>query len=51
MNGLFTIVGGLASVVLSLYLGFNLTIVLAASLYVVAVLLLGTMFRSTATST
>src|SRR5690606_39241983 len=50
MNGLFTIVGGLASVVLSLYLGFNLTIVLAASLYVVAVLLLDTMFRSTTTA-
>ncbi len=46
MNGLFTIVGGLASVILSIYLGFTLTIFAASSLYVIAVLLLGIMFRA-----
>jgi spermidine synthase len=36
MNGLFTVIGGLASVLLSLKLGFNLTIVIALALYACA---------------
>jgi len=35
MNGLFTVVGGLLSVVLSMYLGFNTTLVIALSIYLV----------------
>ncbi|GJL81679.1 MAG: hypothetical protein DHS20C01_13130 [marine bacterium B5-7] len=47
MNGLCTIVGGLLSVVLSLYLGFTLTIIAASMLYLLAMLLLGRMFHVT----
>ncbi len=36
MNGLFTVIGGLASVFLSLELGFNFTIVIALALYACA---------------
>ena len=36
MNGLFTVIGGLASVFLGLELGFNLTIVIALVLYACA---------------
>jgi hypothetical protein len=36
MNGLFTVTGGLASVFLSLELGFNFTIVIALALYACA---------------
>ena len=39
MNGLFTVVGGLLSMLSSVVLGFNLTIVLALGLYVLALLL------------
>lgn len=46
MNGLFTIIGGLLSVILSIYLGFTVTILVASSFYVVAMALLATMFRS-----
>ncbi len=46
MNGLCTIIGGLASVVLSIYYGFTVTILAASLLYVVALLLLGRLFRS-----
>ena len=36
MNGLFTVIGGLASVLLGLELGFNFTIVIALALYACA---------------
>jgi hypothetical protein len=36
MNGLFTVIGGLASVLLGLKLGFNFTIVIALALYACA---------------
>lgn len=36
MNGLFTVVGGLLSVVLGVLLGFNFTILLALAIYVLA---------------
>jgi spermidine synthase len=36
MNGLFTVIGGLASVILGLELGFNFTIVIALALYACA---------------
>lgn len=36
MNGLFTVVGGLASVLLSLYLGFQATLIVAIVIYGVA---------------
>ena len=36
MNGLFTVVGGLASVLLSVYLGFNAALVVALAMYAVA---------------
>jgi spermidine synthase len=36
MNGLFTVIGGLASVILGLEIGFNLTIVIALVLYACA---------------
>jgi hypothetical protein len=39
MNGLFTVVGGLLSMVSSVVFGFNATILLALGLYVVALLL------------
>jgi len=39
MNGLFTVIGGIASVLISLYLGFNLTLVCGALIYVLALLL------------
>jgi spermidine synthase len=34
MNGLFTVVGGLMSVVLSIYLGFTITLIIALLIYV-----------------
>ena len=46
MNGLCTIVGGLMSVILSIFLGFTITLILAASLYVVAIFLLRRMFAT-----
>ena len=36
MNGLFTVIGGIASVLISIYLGFNLTLLAAALIYVLA---------------
>ena len=33
MNGLFTVVGGLMSVLLSIYLGFTLTLIIALMIY------------------
>jgi predicted membrane-bound spermidine synthase len=36
LNGLFTILGGLASVMISIFLGFRLTLVVAAAIYIVA---------------
>jgi hypothetical protein len=36
LNGLFTVIGGLASVVLSLFLGFKATLLVALGLYVLA---------------
>ncbi len=38
MNGLFTVIGGIGSVLLSIYLGFRMTLLVALSLYVVALL-------------
>lgn len=38
MNGLFTVIGGLASVLIGLWAGFNVAILLALGLYVVAAL-------------
>ncbi len=46
MNGLCTIVGGLVSVILSIYFGFTVAILAAASLYIVALLLLQRMFNA-----
>jgi hypothetical protein len=43
MNGLFTAVGGLLSVVVSLRFGFNVTILMALGLYVVALAVFRTM--------
>ena len=40
MNGLFTVVGGLASVLLSIYLGFTATELIALGIYAVALLAL-----------
>jgi hypothetical protein len=39
MNGLFTVVGGLGSVLLSLFIGFNAAIYTALSLYALALLI------------
>ena len=39
MNGLFTVIGGIASVVISLFLGFNLTLVAGALIYILALAL------------
>jgi spermidine synthase len=39
MNGLFTVVGGLGSVLLSLFFGFNAAIYIALSLYALALLI------------
>jgi hypothetical protein len=39
MNGLFTVIGGIASVLISIYLGFNLTLLAAALIYVLALVL------------
>jgi hypothetical protein len=36
LNGLFTVIGGLLSIVLSIYIGFNQTLLFAIGLYVVA---------------
>ena len=36
MNGLFTVVGGLASVLLSTYFGFRMTLIVALAIYVAA---------------
>ncbi len=41
MNALFTVVGGLASVLASIYWGFNLTLLIGVAAYVLAALLLG----------
>ncbi|MCB2218260.1 hypothetical protein [Desulfofustis glycolicus] len=39
MNGLFTVVGGLSSVLLSIYLGFRFTVIVAILIYAVAFLM------------
>ena len=36
LNGLFTVVGGLASVLMSIVLGFRLTLIVAGAIYIVA---------------
>lgn len=36
MNGLFTVVGGIASVIVSIYLGFSITLLLGALIYLIA---------------
>ena len=38
MNGLFTLVGGLASMILSVFFGFHVTLFLALALYILAFL-------------
>ena len=37
-NGLFTVVGGLASVLLSIYFGFQKTILIASAIYLIGFL-------------
>ena len=49
MNGLFTVVGGLTSVLLSIFLGFRVTIMIALIIYCLAWLLFG-QFRKGAVS-
>lgn len=39
MNGLFTVIGGIASVIVSIFYGFNLTLLAAALIYFLALLL------------
>lgn len=39
MNGLFTVIGGIASVLISIYLGFTLTLLCAVLIYAAALLL------------
>uniref|UniRef100_UPI004055ED64 spermine/spermidine synthase domain-containing protein n=1 Tax=Candidatus Electronema sp. TaxID=2698783 RepID=UPI004055ED64 len=39
MNGLFTVIGGIASVLISIYLGFNLTLLAAVLIYALALVL------------
>ena len=46
MNGLFTVVGGLASVLLSIYLGFTITEVVALGIYGIALLALSRLVPS-----
>lgn len=46
MNGLFTVVGGLASVLLSIYLGFTITEVIALGIYGIALLALSRLVPS-----
>ncbi|MBE0585201.1 MAG: hypothetical protein IH612_15755, partial [Desulfofustis sp.] len=46
MNGLFTVVGGLGSVLLSIYLGFRLTVIVAILIYVVAFLMFNRLRQS-----
>lgn len=46
MNGLFTIIGGLLSGILSIYIGFTLAIGTALVFYIIALILLGPMFHS-----
>jgi hypothetical protein len=41
LNGLFTVIGGLASVVLGITLGFQATLIVALALYALAFLSLG----------
>jgi spermidine synthase len=43
MNGLFTLVGGLASVILSVFIGFKLTLLMALGVYGLAAVLFGRM--------
>lgn len=45
MNGLFTVIGGIISVVVSLFVGFNLTMLVGALIYVIALLLFSRMRR------
>jgi len=40
MNALFTVIGGLASVITSIYWGFNLTLLIGVAAYALAALLL-----------
>jgi hypothetical protein len=39
MNGLFTVIGGIASVLLSIYLSFNFTLFCAVLIYALALAL------------
>lgn len=50
LNGLFTIVGGLASVILSLAFGFRVTILIGLSCYVVAFVAFSRLRRSSTTA-
>ncbi|MCI5125333.1 MAG: hypothetical protein D3925_12870 [Candidatus Electrothrix sp. AR5] len=43
MNGLFTVVGGIMSVIISIYWGFNNTLLIASLIYVLAILLFSRM--------
>ena len=46
MNGLFTVIGGLLSGILSIYFGFTITILAASALYLVAMVLVRSMHRA-----
>ncbi len=46
MNGLFTVIGGFLSGILSIYFGFTLAIMVALIFYLIAIGLLGTMFHA-----
>jgi hypothetical protein len=50
MNGLFTVIGGIASVLISIYLGFNLTLLCAALIYALALVLFMRMQAQEATA-
>lgn len=39
MNGLFTVIGGIASVLLSIFFEFNTTLIVALSIYLIAFIL------------
>ena len=51
MNGLFTVIGGLASVLLSIFLGFTVTELIALSIYGIALLALSRLVPSKVEST
>jgi len=47
VNGLFTVIGGLLSVVLSVFIGFKVTVLVALALYALALSMFSRMRQST----